>query len=94
MRARLQFSLFVATLVLLLVAGVAVAAQDPGLVVRSAVFSGGEPVAAGDFVLDSTLGEPVAGDLSEVDGTVFASGYWPSAHRHGNEYLPVIAGGD
>ncbi len=59
---------------LLLIASGAVLAQDFTLD-QSVIAPGGESSAGGDWTLDATLGQPVAG-VAEGDDFVLFSGFW------------------
>lgn len=78
----------------LLVATGALAAGD---VIRRSVVgnAGGEPVKAGGYVLDGTLGETVAGRILVSSGTNYGlgSGFWAGGGVvtvGGRIYLPVV----
>ncbi|MBW7881772.1 MAG: hypothetical protein H3C34_03895 [Caldilineaceae bacterium] len=92
MRRRTQIGMVIVALLVavLLLAGVALAADVPGTLIRSAYFSGGEPVMAGDFVLHGTVGEPVAGPPLTQDAAQVAAGYWQDVTPGETAYLPLV----
>ncbi len=71
----------------LIVAGSALAAN--GFVIsRDAFGSGGQRVSGGNYILDGTFGEPIAGSVIVENGYGLGSGYWwPPNFR---VYLPLV----
>jgi hypothetical protein len=77
-------------LILVLLAGAALAADTPQAIVRHVLGSGGQKVAAGPFTLTGTLGEPVVGTFVLSGDFRAASGYWRGLNRHGRAFLPMV----
>ena len=59
----------------LLLASSALAANGYGIP-RSVIGGGGQQVAGGDYILNGTIGEPIATDLSVGDANGLSSGFW------------------
>ncbi len=86
-------SWLIAILALLLLASAAggvVAAPDATTLVRAVFGSAGQPVAAGDIVLNGTLGEAVAGPLVTAADVQEGSGYWQKLPEMLSLYLPQV----
>ena len=80
----------VLVLLLLILTSIARAAPGPGQIVRSALASGGQRVQAGNWALNGTLGESVAGPVVFHGTRGVASGYWYKITGGGVVSLPVI----
>lgn len=82
-------SLLAALLLVLVLVGVVLA--QPAAVSRSVMGGGGEEVSAGSYILNGTLGEPVASDFAQGANYGHCSGFWcGGAEAGGRVYLPII----
>ncbi len=80
-------------IVALLIAGRAVAAPLAADIAWWVVAAGGGPSSgAGGLVLDSTLGQPIAGE-SSATGITLGAGYWYGAQAKYSMYLPDVLRG-
>ena len=66
-----------------------VLATNGEVIERSVFGSGGEPVTDGSlYILNGTLGEPIASDLELGTSYGLSSGFW--WHRYSKIYLPLV----
>ena len=77
-------------LILPTLVSVAVALDVPQQIIRHVEGSAGQKVAAGPFILNGTLGEPVAGPVITAGGFNTSSGYWKEITHNTRIFLPVI----
>jgi hypothetical protein len=88
-RAKVVAGLLILVCGLALVGGV-LAASGP-VVERSVFGSGGERVTDGSlYVLDGTMGEPIAGDVAPETSYGLGSGYWWPRELGSTVYLPLV----
>jgi hypothetical protein len=72
----------------LVLAGSALAA-DGFAIPRSVIGGGGQQSTGGGYILNGTMGEPIASDLSIGAAHGLSSGYW-WAHGEYKVYLPLV----
>jgi hypothetical protein len=89
-RLRFPVLLIVILLPALLLASVALALDTPQTLIRHVHGSGGQQVAAGSFVLDGTLGEPIVGPSVAAGEYKLSSGYWREITHNTRLFLPLV----
>jgi hypothetical protein len=82
---------FIMIVLLLSLAGAAQALVSPQAVTRHVLGSAGQPVTAGTWILNGTLGEPVAGAFVSADEQRLASGFWHGIVLAFKLFLPLIS---
>jgi len=88
-RARIVIGSLVLACSLVLVG--TVLAANGYVIGRNAIGSGGQQAAGGDFVLNGTIAEPIAGVLSVGPSHGLSSGFWwPREYR---VFLPLVVRG-
>jgi hypothetical protein len=89
MTKRKLIALLAAFLLVLALVGVVLA--QPDNISRSVIGGGGEEVSAGSYILNGTLGEPIASDFAQGTNYGHCSGFWCGAGAAGARvYLPII----
>jgi hypothetical protein len=90
MTRRTGLSGLLLALLLLAMAGSVYAAVDTTTLTRAVFGSAGQEVAAGDIVLNGTLGEAVTGPLVVTGDVQEGSGFWQKIPPWLNLYLPQV----
>jgi hypothetical protein len=73
-----------------ILASTALAADLPQEIVRHVEGSAGQIVAAGQYILSGTLGEPVVSAFVIAGDHKTASGYWRGISPNAKVFLPVV----